>query len=156
MTAIDQASSSTLQPSVLDEVRLAFVELLGAERRLRSREQNRSRDLTQSQLRALSALSKVDEVTAGELAKSADLNPASVTAMLDQLEANDIIERRRAEQDRRMCMVSLTEKGRAILDERQANWLALWQEHFGDMPDEDLSAALRVIQKMVWLLDVMQ
>ena len=156
MTAVDQAASSTLQPSVLDEVRLAFVELLGAERRLRSREQNRSRDLTQSQLRALSALSKVDEVTAGELAKSADLNPASVTAMLDQLEANDIIERRRAEQDRRMCMVSLTEKGRAILDERQANWLALWQEHFGDMPDEDLSAALRVIQKMVWLLDVMQ
>ncbi len=156
MTAVEQASSSTLQPSVLDEVRLAFVELLGAERRLRSREQNRSRDLTQSQLRALSALSKVDEVTAGELAKSADLNPASVTAMLDQLEANDIIERRRAEQDRRMCMVSLTEKGRAILDERQANWLALWQEHFGHMPDEDLSAALRVIQKMVWLLDVMQ
>lgn len=156
MTAVDQASSSTLQPTVLDEVRLAFVELLGAERRLRSREQNRSRDLTQSQLRALSALSKVDEVTAGELAKSADLNPASVTAMLDQLEANDIIERRRAEQDRRMCMVSLTEKGRAILDERQANWLALWQEHFGHMPDEDLSAALRVIQKMVWLLDVMQ
>ncbi len=156
MTAVDQASSSILQPSVLDEVRLAFVELLGAERRLRSREQNRSRDLTQSQLRALSALSKVDEVTAGELAKSADLNPASVTAMLDQLEANDIIERRRAEQDRRMCMVSLTEKGRAILDERQANWLALWQEHFGHMPDEDLSAALRVIQKMVWLLDVMQ
>ena len=156
MTAVDQAASSTIQPSVLDEVRLAFVELLGAERRLRSREQNRSRDLTQSQLRALSALSKVDEVTAGELAKSADLNPASVTAMLDQLEANDIIERRRAEQDRRMCMVSLTEKGRAILDERQANWLALWQEHFGDMPDEDLSAALRVIQKMVWLLDVMQ
>jgi MarR family transcriptional regulator, organic hydroperoxide resistance regulator len=156
VTAVDQAASSTLQPSVLDEVRLAFVELLGAERRLRSREQNRSRDLTQSQLRALSALSKVDEVTAGELAKSADLNPASVTAMLDQLEANDIIERRRAEQDRRMCMVSLTEKGRAILDERQANWLALWQEHFGDMPDEDLSAALRVIQKMVWLLDVMQ
>ena len=156
MTAVEQASSSILQPSVLDEVRLAFVELLGAERRLRSREQNRSRDLTQSQLRALSALSKVDEVTAGELAKSADLNPASVTAMLDQLEANDIIERRRAEQDRRMCMVSLTEKGRAILDERQANWLALWQEHFGHMPDEDLSAALRVIQKMVWLLDVMQ
>ncbi len=156
MTAVDQAASPTLQPSVLDEVRLAFVELLGAERRLRSREQNRSRDLTQSQLRALSALSKVDEVTAGELAKSADLNPASVTAMLDQLEANDIIERRRAEQDRRMCMVSLTEKGRAILDERQANWLDLWQEHFGDMPDEDLSAALRVIQKMVWLLDVMQ
>ncbi|MGO8864310.1 MAG: MarR family winged helix-turn-helix transcriptional regulator [Acidimicrobiales bacterium] len=156
MTTVERVSSSTLHSSVLDDVRLAFVELLGAERRLRSREQSRSHDLTQSQLRALSALSKVDEVTAGELAKSADLNPASVTAMLDQLEANDIIERRRPERDRRVCMVSLTGKGRAILDERQANWLALWQEHFGDMSDEELSAALKVIQKMVWLLDIMQ
>src|SRR5580704_10429994 len=120
MNAMKQAS--TLQPSVLDCVRLTFVELLGAERRLRSREGNQSRDLTQSQLRALAALSKVEEVTAGELAKSADLNPASITAMLDQLEANDIIERRRTKQDRRVCMVSLTDKGRAIVDERQANW----------------------------------
>ena len=147
---------STLQSSVLDDVRVAFVELLGAERRLRSREQTRSRDLTQSQLRALSALSKVDEVTAGELAKSADLNPASVTAMLDQLEANGIIERRRPERDRRVCMVSLTGKGRAMLDERQASWLALWQEHFGDLPEEDLSAALRVMQRLIWLLDVIE
>jgi DNA-binding MarR family transcriptional regulator len=148
--------SSILESSALDDVRLAFIELLGAERRLRSRERTHTRDLTQSQLRALSALSKVAEVTAGELAKSADLNPASVTAMLDQLEANGIVERRRAEQDRRMCMVSLTRKGREILDECQATWLALWKEHFGDIPDEDLSAASKVLQRMIWLLDVMQ
>jgi len=146
----------TLQRSVLEEVRLAFSELLGAERRLRSRERTGSWDLTQSQLRALSALSKVDEVPAGDLAKSADLNPASVTAMLDQLEANDIVRRRRGEQDRRVCMVSLTEKGQAIVKERQALWLALWQENFADLPEEDLSAALRVMQRMIWMLDVIE
>ena len=83
------------QKTTLDELRVALGELFGAERRLRGREQQQPRDLTNSQLRALFALGKSAEVTAGELAKSADLNPASVTAMLDQLEANGIVERRR-------------------------------------------------------------
>ena len=74
---------------------MAMGELFGAERRLRGREHQQPRDLTHSQLRALIVLDKADEVTAGELAKSADLNPASVTAMLDQLEANGIVARTR-------------------------------------------------------------
>ena len=95
-------------------------ELFGAERRLRGREQQQPRDLTHSQFRALIVLDKSVEVTAGELAKSADLNPASVTAMLDQLEANGIVERRRGSQDRRVCMVSLTDKGRGIVENKRA------------------------------------
>src|ERR1700678_198944 len=97
---------TTTRPSTtLDELRVAMGELFGAERRLRGREQQQPRDLTHSQLRALVVLERSVEVTAGELAKSADLNPASVTAMLDQLEANGIVQRRRGAQDRRMCMV---------------------------------------------------
>ena len=99
----------------LDELRMAMGELFGAERRLRGREQQQPRDLTHSQLRALIVLDKSVEVTAGELAKSADLNPASVTAMLAQLEANGIVERRRGSEDRRVCIVSLTDKGRRIV-----------------------------------------
>ena len=146
---------TTGQQTALDEVRLTLGELFGAERRLRWREQQQQRDLTNSQLRALFSLGKADEVTAGELAKSADLNPASVTAMLDQLESNGIVERRRGAEDRRMCMVSLTDKGRAIVDERRARWQALWEEHLGDISDEELSSALRVMRTIVELLDGM-
>ena len=112
MTTTEEATTgeATGQQTALDAVRLTLGELFGAERRLRGREQQQQRDLTNSQLRALFSLGKADEVTAGELAKSADLNPASVTAMLDQLESNGIVERRRGAEDRRMCMVSLTDK----------------------------------------------
>jgi DNA-binding MarR family transcriptional regulator len=137
------------------ELRMAVGELFGAERRLRGREQQRPRDLTHSQLRALSALAQDDEVSAGELAKSADLNPASVSAMLDQLETNGIIQRRRHALDRRVCMVSLTEKGRAILDERRAHWESLWEDKFGDRSEEELSAALGVIRQIIQMLDGM-
>lgn len=103
--------AADVRSTALEQVRLAMGELFGAERRLRGREQHQPGDLTQSQLRALVILGKEQEVTAGELARSADLNPASVTAMLDQLELHGIIQRRRSITDRRMCMVSLTRKG---------------------------------------------
>ena len=140
--------------TALEQVRLAMGELFGAERRLRGREQQQQpRALTHSQLRALIVLGKADEVTAGELARSADLNPASVTAMLDQLESNGIVERRRDGNDRRVCMVSLTGKGRAIVDEKRARWQALWESRLGDLSDKDLLAALRVIRTITELFD---
>ena len=146
-------TGSTEQRTTVEELRLAMGELFGAERRLRGREHQQPRDVTNSQLRALVVLGKTDEVTAGELAKSADLNPASVTAMLDQLESNGIVQRQRTAHDRRVCIVSLTEKGRAIVDEKRAHWQALWEERLGDLSESELSAALRVMRTMIQLLD---
>jgi MarR family transcriptional regulator, organic hydroperoxide resistance regulator len=119
VTTVEPAT--TRSSASLDELRVAMGELFGAERRLRGREQQQPRDLTHSQLRALIVLEKSVEVTAGELAKSADLNPASMTAMLDHLQADGIIERRRSSHDRRVCMVSLTDKGQAIVEDKRAN-----------------------------------
>ena len=145
---------TTTRPSTtLDELRVAMGELFGAERRLRGREQQQPRDLTHSQLRALIVLEKSVEVTAGELAKSADLNPASVTAMLDQLEANGIVERRRSSQDRRVCMVSLTDKGQSIVEDKRATWQALWETHLGHLSEQEMSGALRVMRTMTALLE---
>jgi DNA-binding MarR family transcriptional regulator len=46
------------------------------------------------------------------VAKAAQLNPASVTAMIDQLEARQLVKRPRDTQGRRQCWISLTESGR--------------------------------------------
>jgi DNA-binding MarR family transcriptional regulator len=151
MTGVGRQLTSS--QTSLDELRIAMSELFGAERRLRGREQQQAPGLTQSQLRALAVLDKADEVTAGDLAKSADLNPASVTAMLDQLESNGIVVRRRPPHDRRICLVALTGRGRAVLDERRAQWHHLWDERFGRLSEDDLAAALRVMRTMTELLD---
>lgn len=151
MTLVKPAAMASR--TVLDEVRVAMGELFGAERRLRAREQQEERDLTQSQFRALFVLQAADEVTAGELAKSADLNPASVTAMLDHLASKGIIERRRSTSDRRVCMVSLSPLGRELVEARRADWQARWEEKFGPFSDEELGGALRVLRTMIEVLD---
>ena len=151
MTTVEPTAK---RPSTtLDELRVALGELFGAERRLRGRDQQQPRGLTHSQFRALIVLDKSVEVTAGDLAKSADLNPASVSAMLDQLQANGIVERRRGSQDRRVCMVSLTDKGRGIVEEKRSNWQNLWEAHLGALSEQELSAALHVMRTMTALLE---
>jgi DNA-binding MarR family transcriptional regulator len=137
--------------AALEQVRLTLGELFGAERRLRGREQGRG--LTLSQMRALIILEEEAEVTAGELAKSADLNPASVTAMLDQLESNGIVVRRRGAHDRRVCMVSLTDEGRTAVGEQRVRWQTQWEEHLKGLSEEQLLAALEVMRTITQLLD---
>ena len=71
----------------IEQLRMALIQMLGAERRLRGRDHNRAGELSFGQVRALATLGRERELTAGQLARSADLNPATVTAMLDHLEA---------------------------------------------------------------------
>jgi DNA-binding MarR family transcriptional regulator len=145
-------SGATEAAAALADLRRAFIELMGAERRLRSRRQAEGQ-LTFGHMRALHLLGEQERATAGELAKAADLNPASMTAMLDQLERDDIVRRERSETDRRIVDVTLTKNGRALLTRHRTAWEARWQEAVGDLPDADLEAALRVMRRIAAMLD---
>ncbi len=150
-------SASLKQPAdaraAIEGLRTALSELFGAERRLRSRDHNSSGELTQAQLRALAALDREHEMTAGQLARSADLNPATITALLDHLEAADIVQRHRSNEDRRVCNVSLTPNGRTLLERKLARWYSVWDERFAAFTDRDLQSAARVINEIAELFD---
>jgi MarR family transcriptional regulator, organic hydroperoxide resistance regulator len=137
-----------------EAVRLAFVELMGAERRLRARDQKCAPgELTQSHIRALFTIDKSGEATAGDLAKAAELSPASVTAMLDHLERDGIVERRRSEHDRRVVVVRLTDSGRRVLEEKRLRWRQRGATALADVSDEHLLAAADVMHRMARMLD---
>jgi DNA-binding MarR family transcriptional regulator len=133
---------------LVEDLHCAVSELLGTERRLRGRDHNRAGALTHAQLRVLAALGREQELTAGQLARRADLNPASITAMLDHLEASGILERRRSTEDRRVYNVSLTPDGRRLLERKLAYWQSLWDEQLAEVDDRDLEAAGRVIHRL--------
>jgi DNA-binding MarR family transcriptional regulator len=142
------------RPSI-EDLRLAVTQMFGAERRLRSRDHSRPGELTHAQLRALAALGREHEMTAGQLARSADLNPASVTAMLDQLETAEIVQRHRSTEDRRVCNVSLTPRGWEVLERKLAYWHLLWEERFASIPDRDLEVAARVMNEIAEIYDTL-
>jgi DNA-binding MarR family transcriptional regulator len=137
----------------MEELRRALAHMSGAERRLRGRDHNRPGELTFAQIRSLAALGREREMTAGELARSAELNPATVTAMLDHLEAADIVARHRSTEDRRVCNVSLTPKGWELLERKLASWRSLWEEKLAGVSDRDLETTVRVIQQVTELYE---
>jgi DNA-binding MarR family transcriptional regulator len=137
----------------IEELRSAIAHLSGAERRLRGRDHSRPGELTFAQLRALAALGREREMTAGELARSADLNPATVTVMLDHLEAADIVQRHRSTTDRRVCNVSLTDSGWELLERKLAGWQSRWEEKLAEVSDRDLRTTARVLQQVTDIYD---
>jgi MarR family transcriptional regulator, organic hydroperoxide resistance regulator len=137
----------------IEELRAALAHMSGAERRLRGRDHSRPGELTFAQIRALAALGREREMTAGQLARSADLNPATVTAMLDHLEAAGIVARHRSTTDRRVCNVSLTGDGWELLEQKLAAWQGRWEDKLADVSDADLRTAARVVGQVTELYD---
>ena len=140
--------------TAIEQLRHALAHMSGAERRLRSRDhQLGPGELTHAQLRSIAALGREPEMTVGQLARSADLKPASVTVMLDHLEEANIVQRHRSTEDRRVCNVSLTPEGWKLLERKLGAWQALWEQRLADVSDEDLETAMRVIRLVTELYD---
>ncbi len=83
----------------------------------------------------------------------AELNPASVTAMVDQLEARGLVARRRDDQDRRVCWISLTPDGHRQVNELRRTWHAMLRQGFADISDDDIMTAVQVIHRIADLME---
>jgi DNA-binding MarR family transcriptional regulator len=149
------ATATDRRSEALGAVREEFGCLLGAERRLRGRDQHRKAEdgLTIAHVRALFALDRGEPATAGEIAEAARISPASVTGMLDDLERDGVVTRVRSDTDRRQVLVALTDEGRALLKKRRRHWLARWEAALADLPERDLEAAAEVMRRIGGLLD---
>jgi DNA-binding MarR family transcriptional regulator len=152
-TATANATPEQKSANKLDDFRAAVSQLLAADRRLRGRDHSRPGELTFAQVRTIAALGRGNEMTAGQLAKSADLTPATVTTILDQLEAAKIVERRRSTEDRRVCNVALTPEGWQLLERKLAAWQQLWSEHLSGYSEKDIQTATGIVQTVTGMLD---
>jgi MarR family transcriptional regulator, organic hydroperoxide resistance regulator len=150
---VDPAVTQADAGGTVEELRTALYQLFAAERRLRSRDQSRPGELTHAQMRSIIALGSEREMTAGQLAKSAELTPGSVTAILDQLEAAGIVERRRSTEDRRVCYIALTPEGWKLRERKLSAWKSLWEERLSRFSDEQLQSAAEIVHEMSAVFD---
>ena len=82
------------------------------------------------------------------------MNPASVTAMLEQLESDGIVTRRQDEHDRRVWWVSLTPRGRREVGSAMAGWSERFSDAFSSTSDADLLVASQVIERLAETLEM--
>ena len=83
---------------------------------IHSRRLGKETGLTTPQLVILRAVAVGDAPTVSEIARSVSLSQATVTTLLNKLEARGMVIRQRSEQDRRRVNVYPTDRGKVLLE----------------------------------------
>ena len=130
------------------QVGMAFKRAMVAVRKLRGRETQRIGQLSYAQYGLLHGLSGGCEVSARELAGHTDLSPATVTQMLEHLEAAGLVTRTRSEQDRRVVLSVLTDRGAAVVAERKLEMEGRWKKALEECSEAELAAAAKVLHRV--------
>ena len=139
--------------AALEELRLALQEMLGAHRRLRSRDSRLTGAVGFAHYRLLSELRHEEALTASHLAQAADLAPATVTEMIDTLLAAGLVERQRGTDDKRLVQISLTPLGRREYDTTRTRFAKAWEQELSDLDPTALEGATVVLQRLGQFFD---
>jgi DNA-binding MarR family transcriptional regulator len=139
--------------SALFEERVsALLRRLARLRDRRSRQLQHELGLTGPQLATLQLLERAGALTPGALAREVDLSPATVTGLLDKLEAKELVERTRSTTDRRSVVVRPTAQARALLEATQPALHTGWSARLMQLPEEDRALLLRALELLTTLL----
>jgi DNA-binding MarR family transcriptional regulator len=143
------ATVASTRDEALDALGRSFKTAMAAVRRLRGRETHRPGELSYAQYTLLFCLAAADgELSVRELAGAADLSPPTVTQMLDHLAVMGLIDRVRSGLDKRVVLISLTERGRALVAERRAQFEARWTATLAEFDDRELAIAAAVLARL--------
>lgn len=112
---------------------------------LQSRALARSIGLTAPQLVIMMAVAELGEVTTKAVAEHADLSPATVVIVLDNLEQRGIVQRYRSTNDRRIVYNRLTPKGQQLISHAPGLFGPEFARRFAALPPQrrqDMLASL--------------
>jgi DNA-binding MarR family transcriptional regulator len=143
--------SPQLDPA--EQLGRSFKGALAALRRMRGRELRLRGGLSEAQYSLLFALRERSELPSSELACAANLSPASATEMLDALAVAGLVERMRSQRDRRVVMTSLTDRGRALVEERRARFEPRFRAALARFSEAELLTAAAVLDELGAMFD---
>lgn len=138
---------------ILEAIGRAFKGALAAVRRLRGREAHHPEELSYAQFGLLFGLADGGAKSSRELALAADISPASAAEMLDGLAASGLVERSRSEDDKRIVLTSLTERGRDLIQARRARYEPRWRAALDQFSDDELLSAANVLEALRRMFD---
>lgn len=137
----------------MEAVGRAFKGATAALRRLRGRETHQPGELSYAQFGLLFGLWDGTAKSSRELAVMADISPATAAEMLDGLAAAGLVDRTRSEEDKRIVLTSLTERGRELIEERRRQYEPRWRAALNDFTDDELLTAARVLDAIRAMFD---
>ncbi|MEJ2130193.1 MAG: MarR family transcriptional regulator [Gammaproteobacteria bacterium] len=135
-----------------DEVLIALRRIIRATD-LYSKSLSKTVGLTSPQLLVLDAVHALGDVPIGQLARHISLSQATVTTILDRLEARGLLYRERSQLDKRQVHVKLTEKGGEVLAEAPTLLQQSFIDRFDALEDWEQSMIKAALQRIAGMMD---
>jgi len=104
--------------------------------------------LTRAQWQALGNLKRMGAMTQAALAEIMEVETATIARLIDRLEAAGWIERRAEAQDRRVKLVTMTDKADAIMDEVGVIGQKLRDDMLVDLSPSELEGLIGTLAKI--------
>jgi DNA-binding MarR family transcriptional regulator len=114
----------------------------------RVRDAAREHGLTFPQAMCLKFLGERGPCMASDLAAELAATPGNVTGVLDRLEEQGLVVRRRDEQDRRALRLELTPKGQRLVRAFEAEVTAALDDAFGQLKPSELRTLVGLLERM--------
>jgi len=109
--------------------------------------------LTTPQLLVLRAVSELGDVSLGRIARELSVSQATVTTIVDRLEARSLVQRDRSAADKRLVHVRLTASGHAVLERAPDLLQDEFVRRFEKLADWEQAMITSAIQRTATLMD---
>ncbi len=120
---------------------------------LHSRQLARHHELTGPQLVCLRFVARSSDTTPTALARGVSLSQATVTGILDRLEARGLVTRVRSSADKRKVHVKVTERGQAMILDAPSPLSEEFSKRLGALPEGEQAMFDWVLSRVVELLE---
>jgi DNA-binding MarR family transcriptional regulator len=108
--------------------------------------------LTAPQLMVLKEIMADEDINIGKVAKKVSLSQATVTNIIDRLEAREMVTRERSSEDKRRVMVRVTEKTRDILKHNPSVLQEEFLDKFKQLEEWEQNLILSSIQRIAKMM----
>jgi DNA-binding MarR family transcriptional regulator len=136
----------------IDEVG-AMVQKLVRAIQLLERDQIKVQGFTTSQCYALLELNKAGNLTMNELSEKMNLNTSTMTRIMDNLVRDKYVIRDKDESDRRIVVVSLTDKGREATLKLNNTVTEYYRKIIANIPQGEVEEILKAVEILINAFD---
>ncbi|MFN3144697.1 MAG: MarR family winged helix-turn-helix transcriptional regulator [Paracoccaceae bacterium] len=123
---------------------------------LYGRDLARAAGLTAVQVRVLQVIAETGRTTPTAIANRMGVSQATVSALIDRLEAKGLVRRTRSDTDRRQTNLTLTEEGTEALSRAPDALQQRYVKRFEALPDWEQSMIVAALERVSALLDADQ
>ena len=123
---------------------------------LRSKQLKKDFGLTGPQLLVMQNIVKQPGIMVRQIADNITLSPATVTSILDRLEARELATRIRSTDDKRRVGVFLTEQGKVLLDDSPLPLQEHFTNRFHQLKEWEQSQMIATMQRLASMMDAVK